>query len=246
MSKPRPIQFRAIHTKNRWRRANHETEKHALVGSSSTDRRSARALFDKQNEKIDYRNEGEARFVIVWDPSANTGTIVKPDSSNSDGLCRADIPMGDIVRFESEGPPSDAELDRYFFRGELSILRADFSDIDSVLEDFNQRLAVSLQSSAAARKRRLAHADPVPPKIEVRTNVFVRNSDVVAEVLERAAGVCEGCGNDAPFIRASDGTPYLEVHHRIHLASGGPDTVTNAIALCPNCHRLRHFGKWVE
>ncbi|MFM0350878.1 HNH endonuclease [Paraburkholderia sp. RL17-347-BIC-D] len=26
------------------------------------------------------------------------------------------------------------------------------------------------------------------------------------------------------------------------LAQGGPDTVANAIALCPNCHRERHYG----
>ncbi|WP_330847424.1 HNH endonuclease signature motif containing protein [Alicycliphilus denitrificans] len=48
------------------------------------------------------------------------------------------------------------------------------------------------------------------------------------------------------FVRASDGTPYLKVHHRVHLAHGGPDTVANTLALCPNCHRLRHFGRWVE
>ena len=71
---------------------------------------------------------------------------------------------------------------------------------------------------------------------------FRRNPDVVAEVLARANGVCEGCGERAPFIRASDGTPYLEVHHVVMLADGGDDTVDNALGLCPNCHRKRHFG----
>ncbi|MFL9918022.1 HNH endonuclease signature motif containing protein [Paraburkholderia fungorum] len=61
------------------------------------------------------------------------------------------------------------------------------------------------------------------------------------EVLLRADGTCEGCGQSAPFQRA-DGTPYLEVHHRRRLADGGEDTVENAIALCPNCHRERHCG----
>ncbi len=40
----------------------------------------------------------------------------------------------------------------------------------------------------------------------------------------------------------SDKTPYLEVHHRIPLAKKGEDTVANAIALCPNCHRKSHYG----
>ena len=39
-----------------------------------------------------------------------------------------------------------------------------------------------------------------------------------------------------------DGTPYLEVHHKIPLAKDGEDTIENAEALCPNCHREKHFG----
>lgn len=244
MSKPRPVQFRAVHAINRWRPSDHETEKHALVGSSSTDMRSARALFEHRNTAIDYSREGEPRFVVVWNPNANVGTIVRPDSSESDGFRRALIPMAHIERFEREGPSSDAELERYFVPGAVSIPLPEYSDLGSVIEDFNRRLELSLQSSAADRKRRLAFADPLPPRVEVLTSVFVRNTDVVAEVLERAAGVCEGCLEPAPFTRASDGTPYLEVHHRVPLASGGADTVANALALCPNCHRQRHFGRW--
>ena len=37
-----------------------------------------------------------------------------------------------------------------------------------------------------------------------------------------------------------DGTHYLEVHHIDQLAKGGADTVENAVALCPNCHRKMH------
>ncbi|MFV3370974.1 HNH endonuclease [Pseudomonas sp. NY15435] len=40
----------------------------------------------------------------------------------------------------------------------------------------------------------------------------------------------------------TDGKPYPEVRHVVRLADGGEDTVENAIAICPNCHRLRHFG----
>ena len=71
---------------------------------------------------------------------------------------------------------------------------------------------------------------------------FIRNPDVVAETLNRANGVCGSCGARAPFKRASDGTPYLEVHHKKRLADGGADIVENAIAVCPNCHRRAHFG----
>ena len=97
-------------------------------------------------------------------------------------------------------------------------------------------------SESAARKARLATAPKLPRSVQVVSLAFYRNPDVAAEVLLRAGGICEQCGSIAPFRRASDGSPYLEVHHRTRLADGGEDTVENAIAVCPNCHRESHFG----
>lgn len=45
----------------------------------------------------------------------------------------------------------------------------------------------------------------------------------------------------APFKRES-GSPFLEAHHVRRLADGGEDTIENAVALCPNCHRELHYG----
>lgn len=98
------------------------------------------------------------------------------------------------------------------------------------------------KSSREERLARLAAAPKKPTEMLVLSKQYKRNPDVVAEILDRAVGTCEGCGLSAPFNRKSDGTPYLEVHHRIPLAQGGDDTVENAIALCPNCHRKAHFG----
>ena len=38
-----------------------------------------------------------------------------------------------------------------------------------------------------------------------------------------------------------NGEPYLECHHVIQLAKGGPDEYYNTVALCPNCHRKVHI-----
>lgn len=241
---PRPVRFRAVHSKNRWRRSNHETERHALEGTSSTYPRSARALFEGRNPDIDYQREGEPRFVIVSDPAKTGDTIAKPDSSMPDGLRRAVLPRVDFEKFEmAGGPPSDAELERYFFRHLQVIDSSGIGTGEQADADFQTRLEASMRRSAEDRRRRLQSADPVPQRIEIRTFAFVRNTDVIVEVLERASGRCEGCLEAAPFIRGSDGSPYLEVHHRVHLADGGADTVENAVALCPNCHRQRHFGR---
>jgi 5-methylcytosine-specific restriction protein A len=108
--------------------------------------------------------------------------------------------------------------------------------------DFEALVAASKRLSAAKRRARLASALKKPARTQVVSTAFQRNPDVVAAVLIRAKGQCEDCKRPAPFKRASDDTPYLEVHHRVHLAQGGDDTVENAVALCPNCHREAHYG----
>ncbi|MFP1923912.1 HNH endonuclease [Lonsdalea quercina] len=80
-----------------------------------------------------------------------------------------------------------------------------------------------------------------PPKKTTQTTSVVRDPEVKAYVLLEAKGVCECCRKPAPFVQA-DGLPFLEVHHLNHLANGGSDTVENAAALCPNCHRAMHYA----
>ena len=144
----------------------------------------------------------------------------------------------------------------------LKITPADPADIGCVAEELNLAhaagfiereaevearfagaLEASLKRTHEARLERLKNASPTPRKVTVTTTAFERNADVVAEALFRAEGVCGGCGEDAPFFRDRSGEPYLEVHHIVPLAKGGDDTVENAIALCPNCHRDQHYGR---
>jgi len=80
-----------------------------------------------------------------------------------------------------------------------------------------------------------------PEKTYTQVTNFNRDPKVKAWVLKEASGKCECCGSDAPFTTA-EGEPFLEVHHLRRLADGGSDTVTNAVALCPNCHREMHYG----
>lgn len=110
------------------------------------------------------------------------------------------------------------------------------------IQNFYNDVYISLQDGHSSRQARLETAPTIPDRILTTSTLFRRNPDVVAEVLLRANGKCEGCLLPAPFARASDGTPYLEVHHRVMLAAGGEDTVVNAIALCPNCHRAAHYA----
>lgn len=81
-----------------------------------------------------------------------------------------------------------------------------------------------------------------PKKLQTQTNQYQRDPEVIAWVLDEANDVCESCDKPAPFVK-DDGSYFLEVHHLRTLADGGSDTITNAVAICPNCHRELHYGK---
>jgi 5-methylcytosine-specific restriction protein A len=110
-------------------------------------------------------------------------------------------------------------------------------------EEFNKKVERSLSDASEQRAERLKDKEKKKPRRLVVSNVvFERDPDVVAEALWKAKGVCDECLNPAPFARKTDGRPYLEVHHVVPLSKGGHDSVSNVVALCPNCHRKAHFG----
>lgn len=85
--------------------------------------------------------------------------------------------------------------------------------------------------------------NPAPTRMSTSTQtLFLRDPAVIAWVRAQANGYCELCSGTAPF-QTPDDRPYLEVHHVKTLAIGGPDTVENTVALCPNCHRAMHYSK---
>jgi hypothetical protein len=103
-----------------------------------------------------------------------------------------------------------------------------------------------LERRAAAIIRRGSEEEPAgiaqPMRISTNQQAYVRDPRVRAYVRSRANGFCEACGKPAPF-EHEDGTVYLEVHHVKPLSEGGSDRITNAVAVCPNCHRRFHFSR---
>ena len=114
------------------------------------------------------------------------------------------------------------------------------------LNKYKTELEKNVQSALRFPKERrreiIACTNKIPVRKSAITQVFIRNPYIIAEVLLRAAGVCEFCNQTVPFLRAIDNTPFLEVHHKIPLANGGEDSLENTVAVCPNCHRKAHFG----
>ena len=109
-------------------------------------------------------------------------------------------------------------------------------------EAFENKVNESFDDSSKNRKRRLDSRSTKPKVVYRLVQDYRRDPDVVAEALYRAKGFCEKCKEKAPFIKRSNGEPYLEVHHIRPLSQGGLDSLENVISLCPNCHREIHFG----
>jgi 5-methylcytosine-specific restriction protein A len=108
------------------------------------------------------------------------------------------------------------------------------SDITNLQQRTRRILKKGINARPSGNKR--------PNKVASSTEQFVRDPAVRAFVLARAEGHCELCEAAAPFL-GTDGYPFLEVHHIVPLAADGADTVENAVALCPNCHRRCHHGQ---
>lgn len=77
-------------------------------------------------------------------------------------------------------------------------------------------------------------------KVTSHVDRHVRDPEIIAWILEKADGKCENCGSPAPF-KKNNGEYFLEVHHVRPLGEGGPDTIENTVACCPNCHRQLHY-----
>jgi hypothetical protein len=84
--------------------------------------------------------------------------------------------------------------------------------------------------------------EPHPSAVQMSVRAYNRDPAVRAWALQRSQGRCELCTNEAPFFTEGS-APYLECHHIVTLADGGPDTPSNTAALCPNCHRNLHYGE---
>ncbi|MFC1804303.1 MrcB family domain-containing protein [Candidatus Omnitrophota bacterium] len=93
-------------------------------------------------------------------------------------------------------------------------------------------------------KQLASQAETKPPR-KATSIYYPRNPYVSANAKNRAKGKCELCDQPAPFL-SRHGKPFLECHHIKERAEGGTDTINNAVALCPNCHRKMHHLGLVE
>ncbi|KVM65600.1 HNH endonuclease [Burkholderia gladioli] len=123
------------------------------------------------------------------------------------------------------------------------------AQIEEMIAEFEGRTITPVAAFEIAVRENVSKKDLALPRGNERPTTFTasvtqyqRDAIVKAWVLREADGICECCHQEAPFT-GPDGRPYLEVHHVKKLAEQGADSIDNAVAVCPNCHRELHYGQ---
>lgn len=143
--------------------------------------------------------------------------------------------------YQEDQPGEDGRL-RKVWMFPLKLLSSDYDPVPTQeqlnrIREFRQR--VLRRKSTEELRLRAQASERVPPTRTATVEQIIRDEAVAAYVKRLANGKCDLCRRDAPFI-SKDKEPFLECHHIHHLADGGDDTIENAVALCPNCHRKMH------
>ena len=94
-------------------------------------------------------------------------------------------------------------------------------------------------SDEQIKRKAIQYSSPDIDYTQKTAYSYTRNRYISEYAKRRAKGICQLCGNPAPFLDET-GKPFLETHHVIWLADGGTDSIENTVALCPNCHRKMH------
>ena len=214
----------------------------AEIVSWEDKRKLTQARRKKVNRQLSLYQKGETNLFEgleeVGETAVNLLTIrnlLSLDSLYSTGLltkCSDDLPLKKRTRSGGWSEVYDI--------GEILSLPSQTQD--RAVVELSAEVAKAALLPASELRRLASKAPKLPERIQIVSLGFRRSPHVIVVVLRRANGICEQCGRAAPFTRRSDGTPFLEVHHTTPLSQGGEDTIGNAVALCPNCHREAHHG----
>jgi 5-methylcytosine-specific restriction endonuclease McrA len=211
------IHYRAVHDGKSWRKVSiHKSLESAISGKDG-----AIALLQRRGRVGEKWNiYGKPFGVFVWDSSEAEGYLYR--LSLADAVEFVNLPVSEIFKFEQLACCSQSDIDSFFNRP------TSLADDDPVAGDAVD--TSTLDGSDVLIYKEIQRLEPV------------REISVKEWVLNQARGICEFCGVKAPFM-TDENESYLEVHHVRFLSCGGSDTVSNAVAVCPNCHRAFHYSK---
>lgn len=180
-------------------------------------------FFDNENQRVYSNNTGknEGPFIeLIAKNNLFCGTLLSYSQLKTHGL-----------KSRLMGPQKvDGELLRYiqdtigkYIQNNCSIENASVLKVNDIIKNAEKYSQLNLNKC-----------------YNTNSSIYKRNPYISEYAKIRARGICQLCGNEAPF-RDKQNKPYLESHHIIWLSKGGYDSIENIVALCPNCHKKMHI-----
>lgn len=144
------ILYRAIHTKNPWRKvSSHSSLEKALRGNDG-----ARALF-AGTARIDYAKHGQPIGVIVWSEGANTATAARP---NNGSLQCVEIPIELALEAERRRGIEHSDFSALFDEDVGHLFPNELDADTSIWEGARKRVEVNrFERDSSARHRCIDH-----------------------------------------------------------------------------------------
>jgi hypothetical protein len=103
------INYRAVHTKTRWRKVN----SHGSLESAISGVNGAAGLFAGK-VRIDYEKHGEPLFVLIWQSGAPSGLAIRRQGAPIGALQQVAVPMEKLLEFERQQGSGDHQLSALF------------------------------------------------------------------------------------------------------------------------------------
>ncbi len=209
-----------------------------------------------------YEDEWIDERTILYTGEGKKGNQTPNSSGNKDLIMAANDKSWRVFLFEKIKP------NKYYYRGEVDVDPLIKQKQNVLDEDYNPRSVIQFTMTLKKISEDITYTEEDTLIIEnnkkklieklkpeiihrlaknkeedlkvsyVNVKQYNRDQAVSRDTKNRANGICDLCHQKAPF-ETKDG-PYLESHHLIWIANGGPDVIYNTVALCPNCHRRLH------
>lgn len=143
-----------------------------------------------------------------------------------------------------KGKRSVEELNDFLLLEEDEIYLENSASEESFQENIQKHL-FDLSITEAAIEKKQPRRPPI--RNQEGKEVYGRRVSVSAAALEEAGYKCIVDPSHVTFISKATKNPYVESHHIIPLSKQEEfeyelDQIANITALCPNCHRLIHYG----
>lgn len=117
---------------------------------------------------------------------------------------------------------------------------------ESALDDFLYNFKVNFYPGLSSKTTEISPAPPNLPETDGNREIYVSDPELGKGAIEKNNYSCMVCGKHA-FSGEKQIHYYMEVHHLIPMEyqyrfSAGLDITPNIIPLCPDCHKIIHYG----